>query len=943
MSYISQNNAYKVIRVSSLPTTGELGALYLNTTTKVLWIYDGINGWITNIMFSDFVYDYYARYNDIPVGGYANKTRKLIVLLDETDSEITNSYESVNGILRKTLGKSAYQVAVDNGFSGSQTDWLVSIQGKVGKSLGAYNVATNTPTLTAIPSSSFVDGDYYDLITSGSISFGGVNFTSGSQFFPQDQLKKIGNQWYRVPFAIGDYTISSQKISKNAKIIKSWEAIPYSQFAQVIYTDGVLYEANLDTSPSDIPSVSSKWSVVLIKYDTKININESNFDSLQKRTLGEYIEKPNIGATTRWDFASTLLNSGNIIASVGLDRLITWTGQTDNPDNGFVSYKDVGITATGRVGNTIVFSATIGTIRTTSPMIGIGWDNGADKVSILLRSTGRISSYIKGTGFSDYQLDTTAQAFVTGDIVTIEVRVTSSGVTFRCARNGVFSPYYTFNKTLQGNLYIVNRGSLDFTSGKFLYKTYSEIQSNIDNSLSLVQDYIDTKEDVLQTQIDNITIASVNILPPNFTSGSYYKITGDGSILSASGWIRTTNKIPVLPNTQYTFCGIDTQFVGNEYDSSGVIVRNIAPNIDPPNPRYSFVTFTTSPTTTQLGLNITSSGGSDSSNTAMLVLGSNIPSYEEYGDRYIDALKVRGDLVDYTKTSDLVTILPNIFYSVNTTGYSGRLIIYVYVKYSILSKYYIRYQVANDYDVSTRKDLYRIVGADLFKFDGSNMISQSKTIIANGESEFEFLQRGKSDITGGFHGDEKYTDIKFFVNGLVLDVSSNIPLTPANEFSYIQKSNMYETDNPTDTIIANHHKRTTFSLGGYKTENRLIGVASSILLDITYFGIVSISREQSEIFFDENYNYFVANSDNNEKIGDVGAREVNYYSNTNKLGAKVTSEITKPVSYDTEAVMYVWDSSANNHRKYHRRLLNKTLTSGSVWEGSCTVKHSEFL
>lgn len=212
MSYISQNNAYKVIRVSSLPTTGELGALYLNTTTKVLWIYDGINGWITNIMFSDFVYDYYARYNDIPVGGYANKTRKIIVLLDETDSEITNSYESVNGILQKTLGKSAYQVAVDNGFSGSQTDWLVSIQGKVGKSLGAYNVATNTPTLTAIPSSSFVDGDYYDLITSGSISFGGVNFTSGSQFFPQDQLKKIGNQWYRVPFTIGDSTISTTKV-----------------------------------------------------------------------------------------------------------------------------------------------------------------------------------------------------------------------------------------------------------------------------------------------------------------------------------------------------------------------------------------------------------------------------------------------------------------------------------------------------------------------------------------------------------------------------------------------------------------------------------------------------------------------------------------------------------------------------------------------------------
>lgn len=400
--------------------------------------------------------------------------------------------------------------------------------------LGIYNVATNTPTLTDIPNVSASNGQYYDVVVSGSISFSGSNFASGSIFNVGDKLVKYGTQWGRTPFAIGSETITEPNISKDAQIIKNWEARAYLNNAQVVY-QGSIYYANANTLSTDIPAISTKWSLTLTNYDNRININESNFDSLQRKTIGEYIEKPIIGATTRYDYLDTVLSAGNIVSSVGLDRSISWTGQTDTTGSEVsdVSYKNVGIGATGRTNNTIVFSATIGTIRTTNPFIGIGWDNSTDKVSILLRSTGQITAYIKGLGFAEFQPATTAQAFTTGDIVTLECKITSTGVTFRYAKNGAFSPYYSFAKVVQGNFYVVNRGSLDFTLGKFLYKTYSQIQTNTD---------------------DIITLKALNtLITPVITKGKYQAINTGNLVNDTNSYY--SDSLPVGDGIDYYYTG----------------------------------------------------------------------------------------------------------------------------------------------------------------------------------------------------------------------------------------------------------------------------------------------------------------------------------------------------------------------------------------------------
>jgi hypothetical protein len=108
---------------------------------------------------------------------------------------------------------------------------------------GAYNVVDNVPTLS---SSVFVGLKpiKYDVTTSGSISFGGINFSSGSSFNVGDALVQSGNQWYRQPIA--SYSIDKlDKIDSNF-YHKNLADPTFYQIGKVMGTDGiVLNNANL--------------------------------------------------------------------------------------------------------------------------------------------------------------------------------------------------------------------------------------------------------------------------------------------------------------------------------------------------------------------------------------------------------------------------------------------------------------------------------------------------------------------------------------------------------------------------------------------------------------------------------------------------------------------------------------------------------------------------
>jgi hypothetical protein len=306
------------------------------------------------------------------------------------------------------------------------------------------------------------------------------------------------------------------------------------------------------------------------------------------------------------------------------------------------------------------------------------------------------------------------------------------------------------------------------------------------------------------------------------------------------------------------------------------------------------------------------------------------------------------DLANYSGSANVLKIVykkgetyPDTFVSYDPAGGPNAAGLFtVYVKYAENSLFYAGYKIAHILDTNIRADLWRIYGADLFEYREGGMYAKNKTVITSQESECTFSQRGKTDFTGGYHGDEKLTDVKFFVNGIPLDSTtlvSAFELLPAKEFYFIQKSNMLETDNDIETVIALHDKKTAIKDSGYYTFNR-IEFQESITVQTAYIsGITCVSKDQAETVFSENFNYVQMVQDEVEKINEVGARELNYYSNANKLGCVVTSRFLKPAAYDTESKLIVWDSSF--YSKYYRRLSEKIVSVGEVWEGETTVTH----
>lgn len=66
---------------------------------------------------------------------------------------------AVNVTVERNRGKSAYQVAVDNGYTGTATQWLLTLRGAQGV---AGNDGTQWYRDIGVPSSDIgVEGDYY--------------------------------------------------------------------------------------------------------------------------------------------------------------------------------------------------------------------------------------------------------------------------------------------------------------------------------------------------------------------------------------------------------------------------------------------------------------------------------------------------------------------------------------------------------------------------------------------------------------------------------------------------------------------------------------------------------------------------------------------------------------------------------------------------------------
>ncbi len=761
--------------------------------------------------------------------------------------------------------------------------------------VGEWNAATNTPTITAGASGGVASGRGYDCTVAGTSSITGASVSWGVG----DQAKWNGVKWVRVP-------ASSLALSKT-----NWQ-------------DTELERLALATEFAALRLLSAPLSL--------IRLNSSNVDQ----------------------------GAGNGTQTGNADRTITVTGNTTGA-TGIVTYYDTGIpmVAAGvQVYKKIIFEAIIQAFRTADPQIGIGFVAAGGRVSYVYRNNGQISKLLGGASNVNYANADADRAYVVGDIIRVELHLIQAQWTLKVFKNGVqIGTNYTPSETPTGNLLVAMRGDADFKyslTTEMPNTNTAAIDTAKDEAKQYTRDYTQPLYDDYDifsrlTGTGYLPLAATYILD---AVGDYFEVavrwTGTSFVdgLGLVGQTNNANNVGFFDNATFYVRGNNasdayaswTYPAGWSADFRTIRLEVAAGNL------------------WQLSVDGVSLGTQPKLNA--LHIGTIGNAYNTWVKADIKSLlihnatqnKTIGLLTDEAgavnaptsyekKATDTAVVinLPDVYYEYSPTGYSGQPRFLVYARYGNASNYYIRFEIVRYYNTGIRADCYRIVGASDFRLVSGAMVSQGNTLLTNGESEAVYQQNGKSDYTGGVHGDEKYTFVRFLVNGIALtstQLASAISLTACRDFTVSQLSDMFETDNATDVVEATHKKRTRIRMAGYDSWNRFDWLQSIVVSDHPS-GIASMAHAQAEKVVDE----LMVERTMTTSTGNIylapGLRRLDYYHTGNKLGAVVTSRIIQPAAFDAEAVIRLWDTA--NYAKYYRQVTNKTTQIGDVWESEQQV------
>lgn len=672
--------------------------------------------------------------------------------------------------------------------------------------------------------------------------------------------------------------------------------------------------------------------------DVKTLDTLNRFNNLALLSAGETLRDLTIPLTlNRYDSNGNAVAGHNSSQTKNADKSVTFAGWSDVSTDSNVTDMATGVTSVGW--RKVIVDFVAGAAITSNPCFGVGFVAGAERILIVWRRDGQIIVVKPGTNFftSPIAADV-SRAYTTNDICRLELVFGTSSTTVNLYKGSprtlLISTTVAFVPT--GDFLIGLRGSMNVT-----YSLVSEKQGTVEKN---AKDYTDGR-------VTPLVATSGNLIPPLFTADSSYS-SGSGAIITSATAKRCTNLIAVLPDTEYTLYGVNTIFVGNEYSAnsatSGNRVRVIAASVS--GNVFKVIRFKTSPTTTYLGINVTSAGLTDASATAVLVQGwvYNYPALT-YQSEFIDATKLRG------KLPDLVVSYFDVYYEFDADGYTngdagattptGRFIVYTKIKGS--KDFYVGYRLNHVVNSTKIQDIWRVMGGEMYQLVNGVMQATGRDFLSDEEAEAVYLETGSpADFTGGYHGYETLTEVFFYADNVRVNTVSgsptaDIPLTPCKTFKYIQKSNMFLRSDGT-TVNAIHVKKTTFEDGSFKPDSmmtfqRVFGVAYAYL-----GGIFPTHLETSEIVYTEDSDYqtiTAASSGGVHRFNAVGLREINYLHQTNRVATVVSSKITRAISgatdntaaKDAAATLEVWDR--NVYAKYYRKFPGSTVAAGEVWRG----------
>ena len=215
-------------------------------------------------------------------------------------------------------------------------------------------------------------------------------------------------------------------------------------------------------------------------------------------------------------------------------------------------------------------------------------------------------------------------------------------------------------------------------------------------------------------------------------------------------------------------------------------------------------------------------------------------------------------------------------------------------------------------------DVWTIVEADRMTYDGVDMLGDGVQLLFDGgDSEFVYKRVGALDFVGGsYHGNETIINFGFFVNGMKIDTSVDVPLTACNEFYMRQKSNIHDsTDIVGHAIESVKDKIITLKNGGYKLGTRLT-LSTDIEFDKVFVGLSCIGKDTA--------------SEGHNEIGELAvfaggtgtlpytkSKDFYFRNEANKSSSFVTSSILNPITEDALCTMRVEDRASDS--KYYKK------------------------
>jgi hypothetical protein len=212
----------------------------------------------------------------------------------------------------------------------------------------------------------------------------------------------------------------------------------------------------------------------------------------------------------------------------------------------------------------------------------------------------------------------------------------------------------------------------------------------------------------------------------------------------------------------------------------------------------------------------------------------------------------------------------------------------------------------------------------LWRYYGCELVSDGALVILNTDSEGVFRIDGASDFTGGWHGDEEFTTCNFYLDGVLLDLTTNQTGLKGSILTRDYVTDMLETDNPIRTVVAN--RVSSFNIKYKELDYDLqFNFLLTLSLAQTYMGMSSIVPDYNELI--ESGNTLVAVEGEQELLYGVdNAVSVNT-SNSKEIQTYI---IYKELPSSWSNPLLFWLQNQNYNKTYYGTLSNLSVINSDI-------------